>query len=179
MTTALTNLTATGQIDANLTLLTDLLLSRRDTKISKREISEMVDAMSKPADIVWTLARVAALLNPYFDKDTPQGIREIEAEDWAEAIREYPQWAIERACRWWKSASNSDRRKRPLEGDIVARIRKEMEAVTVARKRIATSDTLAITSGRQEVIDPVISAERAAKIMADAGFKPKTFGGDA
>lgn len=179
MTTALTNLTATGQIDANLTLLTDLLLSRRDTKISKREISEMVDAMSKPADIVWTLARVAALLNPYFDKDTPQGIREIEAEDWAEAIREYPQWAIERACRWWKSASNSDRRKRPLEGDIVARIRKEMEAVTVARKRIATSDTLAITSGRQEVIDPVISAERAAEIMADAGFKPKTFGGDA
>ena len=179
MTTALTNFTASNQIDANLTLLTDLLLSRRDTKIPKQELTDMVEAMSKPADVVWTLARVAALLNPYFDKETPQGIREIEAEDWAEAIRQYPQWAIERACRWWKSADNPDRRKRPLEGDIAARIRKEMEAVTVAKKRIASGDNLVLIANRQEIVDPVVSRERAAEIMAEAGFKPKTFGGDA
>jgi hypothetical protein len=84
------------------------------------------------------MARVLALLNPYFDKDTPQAIREIEAEDWASALSAYPYWAIEKAARWWKSDENPDRRKRPLEGDLVARTKREMDAVSAAKIKLAS-----------------------------------------
>lgn len=79
------------------------------------------------------MARIAVLLNPYFDKDTPHGVRVAEAEDWADELSPYPEWAIDRAVRWWKSADNKDRRKRPLEGDIAARCKVEMMAVRAAR----------------------------------------------
>lgn len=128
--------------------------------------------------MVWTLGRVAALLNPYFDKATPQGIREIEAEDWAEAVKDFPKWAIERACRWWKSADNPERRKRPLEGDITLRIRREMEAVRVAKTRLDRG--WVSKSVIREPITPepekvLPDAESRAAIMAAAGFKPKGF----
>jgi hypothetical protein len=96
-------------------------------------LAAAVAPLSKQADPVWIMARVASLLDPYFDKGTPQAIREIEAEDWAEALGGFPKWAIQRACRWWKSDDNGNRRKRPLEGDIAARCKVEMQAVRAAK----------------------------------------------
>lgn len=95
-------------------------------------------ALSEPAHPAKVMARVLALLNPYFDKDTPQAIREIEAEDWAAALGAYPYWAIEKAARWWKSDANADRRKRPLEGDIARRCKVEMDAVSAAKIKLAS-----------------------------------------
>lgn len=95
-----------------------------------------VDALCQPAHSTWVMARVAALLEPYFDKGTPQAIKEIEAEDWAEALCDYPQWAIQRAVRWWKSGDNPKRRQRPVEGDIAARVKLEMDAVLGMKRRL-------------------------------------------
>lgn len=75
------------------------------------------------------MARVASLLDPYFEKDTPQAIREMQARDWADELAEYPQWAIDAAVKWWISADNKDRRKRPMAGDIAARCRVEVGPV--------------------------------------------------
>ena len=86
----------------------------------------------------WVMARIAALLTPYYEKDVPQGVRIMEAEDWAEALGGYPKWAIEKSARWWKSADNPDRRKRPLEGDIEARCNVEMESVRYARLMLSS-----------------------------------------
>ena len=80
------------------------------------------------------MARIAALLVPYYEKDTPQAIRNMEAEDWAAELGNHPQWAVERAVRWWKSEANPDRRKRPLEGDISARCKRETDAVRAATR---------------------------------------------
>lgn len=121
--------------------------------------------------------RIAALLEPYFDKGTPAMVRAIEAEDWAEELRGFPKWAIEAAVRWWKSADNPDRRKRPLEGDIGARVRREMDAVRAAQAILDQP----LASGVFELPAPVlkrVSAERTAEIMAEIGFRPKTFGGE-
>jgi hypothetical protein len=93
----------------------------------------LVAELTKPAPAEWAMARVAAMLSPYYDRDTPHAVRLMEAEDWAEALAPFPQWAIDRAVRWWKSADNADRRKRPLEGDIVARCRIEMDPVRAAQ----------------------------------------------
>jgi hypothetical protein len=143
------------------------------------KVEATVAALCKPCNPTWCLARVAALLNPYYDKDTPNAVRKMEAEDWIEEVGPYPQWAIERAVRWWKSSENPDRRKKPLEGDISARCRVEMRGVSalpdlIERKR----------SGRYiepEDPRPKMSAEDrraiADRVMAQAGFRPKTFGG--
>ena len=143
------------------------------------DIEATVSALSKPANEAWCMARVAALLNPYYDKDTPPMVRQMEAEDWMEELAPYPQWAIERAVRWWKSSENPDRRKKPLEGDIAARCRFEMRGIGSLPELIARK-----VQGRyieQEAPRPKQSTEErkaiAERVLAAANFRPKTFGG--
>lgn len=100
---------------------------------TRKRAEAAIIALSEPAHPAKIMARVLALLNAYFDKDTPQAVREMEAEDWAHSLRVYPYWAIENAARWWKSDENPDRRKRPMEGDLVARVKRELDAVSAAR----------------------------------------------
>ena len=95
-----------------------------------------ISALSVPAHPAKVMVRVLALLHPYFDKETVQAAREIEAEDWADALRGLPYWAIERACRWWK-LDKTTRGKRPKEGDIVDRCRVEMDVVNAAKLALA------------------------------------------
>jgi hypothetical protein len=107
------------------------------------------------------MARIASLLNPYFEKDTPQGIRKMEAEDWAYAFEGLPKWAIDRAVRWWKSSDNTKRRSRPLEGDIVERVLVEMKFL-----RNAEAGLNMPAAGR-------ISAEVAERVVPDADKKAR------
>jgi hypothetical protein len=138
------------------------------------EVRATVAALSEPANAAWIMARIAALLNPYYDKDTPPAVRRMEAEDWLEALAEYPQWAIERAVRWWKSADNEARRKKPLEGDIAARCRVELRGIgalpeIVRRKRSgAWHDTPQIPAMREKP-DPA----KVDELLASAGFRPR------
>ena len=112
--------------------LTRSLPSLRHDQAARDHASRAVKILQVPASAPWVMARIAALLSPYYEKDVPQAVRVMEAEDWAEALAEYPQWAIQNAVRWWKSEHNPDRRKRPFEGDIAAVCRKEMDAVRAA-----------------------------------------------
>ncbi|MCA0961167.1 hypothetical protein [Salipiger bermudensis] len=132
-------------------------------------------ALSQPCDPVRTMARAAALLEPYYDKGTPQSIREIEMEDWADALDRFPDWAIDRACKWWKSAANPDRRKRPLEGDIEARCKVEMMAVRAAEIRERSGWAGVANEAPRDPVSP----ERANEILRAAGFAPKRFGAEA
>lgn len=113
------------------------------------------------------MARIAALLSPYFEKDTPQSVRKMEAEDWAACLSVYPQWAIEKAVRWWKSAENDKRRQRPLEGDIEARVKVEMSAVRAAEVYLSSPLTDANEIEAPRNITPETQAHRA-KVAADA-----------
>jgi len=121
------------------------------------DLAANVAAISRPADTTKLLARVAALLTPYYTGDVPGGVRMIDAEDWADALGEFPEWAIVKACRWWKSDMNDNRRKKPLEGDIVARIKFEMGAVKVAEWAIARFDRgvrPSATSQHRDAVSP-------------------------
>jgi hypothetical protein len=138
-----------------------------DQRPARDDVERIAERLMEPVNPVWCLARIAALLLPYYEKDTPQGVREMEAEDWREALGEYPQWAIERAVRWWKSKDNPDRRRRPLEGDIAARCRIEMDGVPSAV--LALGMTREIAPPDRERISP----ERAKAILQEVGFVPK------
>ena len=136
----------------------------------KETVLRIQSALMISASGVWISARVAALLSPYYEKDIPQAVRKMEAEDWEQALSGFPQWAIERAVRWWKSDANTDRRKRPLEGDIVARCRLEMDGVASACKVLEMKQR-----GIEHKPEPRerLTAERAAEIMRDVGFGVK------
>ena len=150
-----------------------------DTLPEMHEIEATVSALSHPASSGWCMARIYALLNSYYDKDTPPLVRQMEAEDWMVSIAPFPQWAIERAVRWWKSADNSDRRKRPLEGDIAARCRVEMRGITALPELLSRK-----AQGRYietQEPRPSLSAEErreiAARVCASVGFGVRKFGG--
>lgn len=157
-----------AEVECALERLTHLLHSRSG---SQQEVNALADALSQPAPKNWLLARIAALLSPYYEKDVPQGVKMIEAEDWLDAIEGYPQWAVTKAVRWWKSAENDKRRVRPLEGDIVARIKVEMDAIRAAKYK----PTATHQPSQQPKQSNRISADRAAQIMAEVGFNAKRF----
>uniref|UniRef100_A0A2A3K2R9 Uncharacterized protein n=1 Tax=Alloyangia mangrovi TaxID=1779329 RepID=A0A2A3K2R9_9RHOB len=154
-----------------------MLQSQRVVPAEREAVQRVVNALSQPADPVRIMARVGALLEPYYDKGTPQSIREIEMEDWADALGKYPYWAIERAAKWWKSEGNPQRRKRPLEGDIAARCKVELMAVRAAeiRERGGWRGNFMSHEERGEPCSP----EAASEILARAGFTAKTFGQEA
>jgi len=149
-----------------------------NTLPAMHEIEGTVAALSEPVAPAWCMARVAALLNPYYDKDTPPMVRQMEAEDWMEQLSPFPQWAIERAVRWWKSAENADRRKKPLEGDIAARCKVEMRGIGSLPELLARK-----AQGRyieQEAPRPKQSTEErkaiAERVLAAANFRVKRMG---
>lgn len=137
------------------------------------DIEATAAALSQPVSPDWCMARIAALLSPYYDKNTPDLARVMEAQDWMEALAPYPQWAIERAVRWWKGAENADRRKRPLEGDIAARCVVEMRGIGAAAelaRRKAEGRYIETSQAPQKA---PVSPAAAQAILARAGFAPR------
>ena len=117
------------------------LQSPLDTAMSRNDLLAQADRLSVPASPSWIMARVAALLDQFYEKGVSQQSREFEADDWLVALRGNPKWAIDAAIRWWKSAGNERRHRRPLEGDIAARVAIEMDAVRAAQVKIAAFDS--------------------------------------
>ena len=158
------------QIDKGLAWLRHSPQWQQNALPEKDTVLRIQKTLMTPCSGVWISARVAALLSPYYEKDTPQGAREMEARDWEQALSGFPQWAIERSVRWWKSDANADRRKRPLEGDIVARCRVEMDGVASASKVLEMKQR-----GIEHKPEPreKMTADRAAEIMRDVGFGVK------
>lgn len=109
-----------------------LLTSPIETDDQLNQIVEGLGKVKAKSHPTWIMARVAALLSQYYAADVPAAAVSMMAEDWLEELREYPQWAITNAVRWWKSEANKDRKRRPLEGDISARCKHEMMAISAA-----------------------------------------------
>ena len=167
------------RVDRGLEWLTHLPQLPPDTLPEIETVEKAVAVLSEPCGKTWCMARVAALLSPYYDKDTPQAVREMEAEDWLEELSAFPQWAIERAVQWWKSADNKDRRKRPLEGDIAARCRVEMRGIgavpSLLRRKIdGTYIEPKPERPKQSVAERRAMAQR---VLEDVGYTPKRMPG--
>lgn len=161
----------------------DLLKRPIRDETERLEIARSVEALCVPASRDWVLGRVAALLSQYYAADLPKSIVKVMAEDWAESLRGYPEWAITKAVRWWKSDANTERKRKPLEGDIVARVRFEMGIVKVAEGALERfdNDIKPYVPPQDEHRRQPTEQERinAAKLLQDAGYAPKRMGGAA
>ena len=135
------------------------LPSLRHDLAAREMAAAAVAGLQSAANPAWVMARIAALLSPYYEKDVPQAVRVMEAEDWAEALAEYPQWAIQNAVRWWKSEHNADRRRRPMEGDIAAACRREMDAVRAAAFILSQPVATPQSEPEREAVSPERKAE--------------------
>lgn len=116
------------------------LTSQVESRTDRDQIEAGIRALSHPCDPAWLMARVLALLTPYFTANVPEGVRRMEAEDWRAALDGRPQWAVEKACRWWKSDENPDHRRKPLEGDIVERVKFEMGVLSFGAMKVRDFD---------------------------------------
>ena len=143
-----------------------LLKSPIATDEQFNEISETLAVVTKPAHPQWILEYVAVLLSQYYTADVPAAAHQLIAKDWLEALREYPQWAITLAVRWWKSDANLERRKRPLEGDISALCKKELELTRLGERAVHR-----YTSGAHPTVvpsKPALKPEMAAEEKAES-----------
>lgn len=110
------------------------------SRTDRDQIVSSIGQLRTPCDQAWLMARVLSLLSQYFAADIPESVKRIEAEDWRAALGVWPAWAIEKACRWWKSDENPDHRRKPLEGDIVERVKFEMGIVSFGAMKVREYD---------------------------------------
>lgn len=134
----------------------------------RAEMERAIELATTPAAPAWIMARVLALLDPHFEKDTPQSVRKMMAEDWLAALRMYPQWAIQNAARWWRSDENPHRHRRPVEGDITARCKREMGVIDMARFDLRRGPPEPVEPERRTV--DRVTAEKASEILEGAGY---------
>jgi hypothetical protein len=108
------------------------------------------------------LGRIATLLSHYWREDDPSELNEAIGRDWADILEGMPQDAIAKAC---MAYLRSEPRRKPSPGAIYALARENMpRPVIVARVP------------EPEPVRERMTAERAAEIMAEVGFRPQKFG---
>lgn len=111
----------------------------------------------------WILGRIATLLSHYWREDDPSELNEAMGRDWADILEGMPQDAIAKAC---MAYLRSEPRRKPSPGAIYALAREYLPRPVIVPRPIAPEPE------RQRM-----TAERAAEIMAEAGYRPKKFGG--
>lgn len=116
------------------------------------------------------MARVASLLHPYYAGSAPQSAIEMMAEDWAAALGSYPEWAIDAGVRWWKSIENDERKRKPLEGDIEAAVRRKMGFILLAESCLKRFDAGHRPTPEPLAIEERVTPEQRAAILAEKEF---------
>lgn len=135
-------------------------------------IQNDIEHLTVPCNHAWLMARIASLLHPYYAGSAPQSSIEMMAEDWAIALGKHPKWAIDAAVRWWKSRANMDRKRKPLEGDIEARVFFEMGNISLAKYRLE----MFRQGQRPQEPTPIekrVTPEQRAAILAEKDFDDK------
>ena len=153
----------------------DLLHTHLGSKTERDTLEKAMIHLSTPAPKKWITGRIASLLAQYFQGDISDKMMEAIADDWCHELQEYPAWSIAKAVRWWTGKDNPDRRKKPLPGDIAERAQKELGPLFAAKAAIRNFDSGSIPMIEERPRER-ISKERAAELMAEAGFAVKKFG---
>lgn len=74
----------------------ELMRSLRSGEERARAVA--LRALDAPANPEWLMGRIATLLSHFPQKDRDNRISEKQAEDWLQALRSFPQFAVEAAC---------------------------------------------------------------------------------
>ncbi len=111
----------------------------------------------------WIAGRILTLLSHYWREDDPAEMDAALARDWCDILEGLPQDAIAKAC---MSYLRSEPRRKPSPGAIYALARDFLPRPVIVHR-----------APEHEPVRERMSAERAAQIMAEFGFRPQKFGG--
>jgi hypothetical protein len=113
----------------------------------------------------WILGRIATLLGHFWRDDDPSELTEAIARDWADIFEGLPQQVIHQACiRYLRD----EPKRKPTPGAIYA----------LCREMLPRPKTVPRLVVPEEARPPRVTAEQAERIMQEAGFRPRKFGGD-
>lgn len=118
---------------------------------------------------------VAKTLVHYFAGAIPQNFSKSIGADYDAELAEFPAWAIVRARRWWLSADNEYRHRKPLPGDLSARARLEVGVLRYAEGAVRRFDRDGPPQAPEPPRKPLTPEEleqrraSAAEIMAEVG----------
>ena len=99
-----------------------------------------------------------------WDRDRGSIAHDRAVSDWMDALQDFPLSEVQGACQAWVRDNS---RRMPNEGDI--------RGIIMARRAKIVAR---LKAGQHEPERQRISAERAAEIVAQAGFAPRRFGGE-
>jgi hypothetical protein len=154
MTTALTTARHPTDPKTGLTLPLSKSLASPDLDKHRAMVAVELEVMAKKMDrFGW-------------DRDRGSMAHDRLIADWMDTLQDYPLTEVRAACRAWVQ---DNPRRMPNEGDIRSKI------LAARSKHVAALPKPAEAETQTERV----SADRAAEIMAEAGFRPKRFGGDA
>lgn len=109
------------------------------------------------------MGRIATLLGHYWREDDPAELNEAFGRDWADILEGIPQDALAKAC---TAYLRNEPRRKPTPGAIYALARSFIPAPVIVHR-----------APESEPVKERLTAERAAEIMAEVGFRPQRFGG--
>ncbi len=110
----------------------------------------------------WIGGRAITLLSHYWRPDDPVELTAAIGKDWADVLEGLPQDAIQRAAIRFQQ---ENQKAKPTPAAIYA-------------LAVASLPRPVLVKPEPERETPRVSKERAAEILAEAGFRPRQFGGD-
>ncbi|MEI8393214.1 MAG: hypothetical protein WCF85_00660 [Rhodospirillaceae bacterium] len=118
-----------------------------------RRLYEEAGRIIAPAERAPLLARVFALLAHYRSDPLPAAVEAALAEDWLDDLGEFPQWAIDDACRAWRRDPVKFRF-RPYPGDLRKLCLERVEAAVNLRQRTARLLARASAAAETTILEP-------------------------
>lgn len=122
----------------------------------------------------WIVGRAVTLLSHYWREDDPVELTEAIGRDWADVLEGLPQQYIQRAViSFQQSARPGKYPPKPTPAAIYAIAKDMMPMPVVVRQQVDEPEPYGALSV------PVEERRRiSAEVMAENGYRPKTFGGD-
>ena len=137
-------------------------IARRDIPAPTPQIAASLSQQDLREHRTNLASEVRVVLSAYFQPHEAEDINAAQLAWWCDELQD---WTREQVVWGLSDWNRNNPRLRPTPGDIVAILKRERG------KKYAKSATPAPAPERKP-----IDASRAAEIMAEAGFRPKTFG---
>lgn len=142
--------------------------------LREQSTSTIAAAIHSPPDNGETLRRVNACLAQFFEPDHDPQTKADVRQSFVRALAHLPVWAMHKAFDWWERSST----RRPSPAEIVILAERELKplAEELGRRK---ADEARAEAERQDAAKQRVTPEQRERIMAEAGFRPKQFGGAA
>lgn len=129
----------------------------RDQAAAAKQLLAEYRAYLAPVPPARLLARITTLLAHFWEGFADHALKKAVALDWADDLEEFPEWAVEDACRQWRRAES----RKPTPADIRQRCHEE-----TAQHRVTLRRLEALVAHDQHAPPPTVAAPATGRARA-------------